>query len=130
MEIEYWNDHWKKCDFICQIGTENVGVSVTRGMHYPDPNKHTIQDAIRLLNKKLYGLVVARTGIWDENSAFTRSILHIWVQNEKIANNLMYAYEQLDVELKDDIIVLLTIAAKNASYIFFDDEDPYFIRKK
>lgn len=76
MEIRYWSDAWKKVDFLCVLGNR-VGVSVTRLMGYPDVRSVSPEQCLRLLLKKLYGLVVARTGVEGDQS-YDRSILHIW----------------------------------------------------
>lgn len=129
MEIEYWNDYWKKCDFICKVAGENVGVSVTRAMGYPTSGCFCDRDAIRLLEKKLYGLVVARSGVWD-NETFYKSILHVWCQSKRIAKLMILAYEQhIDDDLKDNIIVLLTVTTSNASFIYHDAVDSSLIQR-
>lgn len=127
MEIEYWNDSWKKCDYICKIRGENIGVSVTRAMGYPTAGYFKSNHAVRLLEKKLYGLVVARSGVWD-NEPFYKSVLHVWCQSNHIAKQVILAYEhKIQQDLKDNIIVLLTVTS--APWIYNDNSDDSLIKR-
>jgi hypothetical protein len=129
MEIEYWNASWKKCDYICKIRSENVGVSVTRAMGYPSAGYFKPSDATRLLEKKLYGLVVARSGVWD-NETFYKSILHIWCQSERIARLMIRSYtHEISDDLKDNIVVLLTVTSQDTPWIYRDSTDDSQIRR-
>ena len=75
MEVSYILDY-KMVDYVCNIGKFRIGVSVTRAMGYPSPKDFTYEKALRLLHKKLYGLIVARNSVCKKHS-FTRSILHV-----------------------------------------------------
>lgn len=131
MEIKYWSRNWKKVDFICSVSTvgnecERVGVSVTRAMGYPDYHAFTLEDAVRLLRKKLYGLVVAKAGV-DELHHYDSSILHVWCQHETVAERMREAFALLQAEeteegsvLSEDVAVVLTVAA-DIPEVFTDD---------
>jgi len=63
-EIEYWIDY-KMLDFICSINGERIGVSVTRAFKssFPKllgPKIFDDNEAKRLIDKKLSGLIIAR----------------------------------------------------------------------
>lgn len=120
MEVTYWNDNWKKCDYIANVCGNNVGVSVTRGMFYPNPDGFERKDAEKLLHRKLDGLVVARSGIQGAGS-FQNSILHIWCETHKIADIITDVWDSLSAEMRDNIVVILTVT--DASYIFYDKHD-------
>ncbi|OQR84374.1 hypothetical protein THRCLA_23078 [Thraustotheca clavata] len=47
-------------DYLCTIAKERIAVSVTRAMKFPNPNAWKSADTIKLLRKKLSGLVIAR----------------------------------------------------------------------
>lgn len=131
MEIKYWSRNWKKVDFICSVSTvggacERVGVSVTRAMGYPDYRAFTLEDAVRLLRKKLYGLVVAKAGV-DELHHYGCSILHVWCQHRTVAERMAEAFALLQAEegeegsvLSEDIAVVLTVA-EDIPEVFNDD---------
>ena len=120
MEVEYWIDY-KMVDFIFTFGRPSrVGVSVTRAMGFPNPCKFTYQEALRLLHKKLYGLIVSRNGITKKHS-FSKSVLHVWCQTERIANLLKLAYESFDIQdygldIKGIVILQLTVCSEPSLY--------------
>lgn len=88
---------------------ENWGVSVTRAMCFPDPSEFRKKEARSLLKKKLWGLIVARSGMTDRDG-FSRSILHIWCETSTIAGYIMEVYEdELTQEMKDNVGVIMTI---------------------
>jgi len=90
MNIKYYNEWWKKCDFITNINNQNIGVSVTRAIftnkYNPDDLDYQISN---LLYKKLSGLVIARAGIDSEKNSFNSSILFVWSPN-RITSNIVY----------------------------------------
>lgn len=111
-EVNYWFSY-KMIDFICTINNERVGVSVARAMGYPTPNYFTPDIARKLLHKKLYGLIVARNGVIKSQS-FTKSILHIWCQDLRIAYLLEEAYCNINpidygINVKGVVIIQLTV---------------------
>ena len=130
MTIQYTFSNWKKIDYIVTMLDERVGVSVTRAMGYPTPDTFTEQDAERLCYKKLYGLVVARSGISSQFS-YNRGILHVFCQTEYIALLMKIAFNELiqkDKELPEDcrltgyISIILTVCP-NVPGIFTEDFD-------
>lgn len=131
MEIEHWYG-WKLPDMVLRFATTalskhvlqveeqirgriekrkyvNVGISVTRAMAFPSPDDFTLNDADVLLRKKLNGLVVARAGVYEKD-AFYKSVLHIWAQNQRIAGLLNTAYESLPANIRDNVLVICTVA--------------------
>jgi hypothetical protein len=129
MEIDYEVMNWKKCDYLMDVSGETFGVSVTRAMKYPSPNLYDYEDAELLLSRKLSGLVVARSGIVNEDYNFTKSILHIWCQTQKIAEIVSDVYNCLDEASKDNIIVMLTVSAPQCDYIYYDKLDKSLHKK-
>lgn len=126
MEIKYWSDHWKRCDFVTKVRNEFVAVSVTR-VATPPMNRKKLghspkivfnrEMAIHLLDKKLYGLVVARAGFMDEG--YYRSWLHILCQTDEEVDILRSAYDELTPELQSDIEVIVTqVTGDDAKYLF------------
>jgi hypothetical protein len=105
-EVEYWIDY-KMVDYVCTVDQQRVGVSVTRAMSTTDgksldltPGQFTLDDAIRLLNKKLYGLIVSRNGV-SKRCRFYRSILHIWAASDDIAHTLTTAWTEGHVNVSE-----------------------------
>jgi hypothetical protein len=112
MEIEYLFSNWKIADFIVEMFDERVGVSVTRAMGYPDESTFDEEEALRLLNKKIVGLVLARNGVSDRDS-FYKSVLHVFAQSERIAHLLHKQFNTLDETVKDNVVVICTVAERS-----------------
>ena len=112
-EVKYWLE-FKMVDYVCTIHDKQIGVSVTRAMGYPHSTMFTKEEAIYLIHKKIKGLIVACDLVIDEHS-FTKSILHIWCQNQRIADVMKEVYEEeLELDSKKlkvlcDVIVIITI---------------------
>lgn len=118
-EVGYWIDY-KMVDFICTINGSRVGVSVARAMGYPTIDDFTADHAIRLLQRKLYGLIVARNAVVKDQS-FYKSILHIWCQNQAVADLLQQAYADLDdndygLDVKGILLLQLTVCSDDQLY--------------
>lgn len=124
-EVQYWITY-KMVDFICTVEDQRVGVSVARAMSAPArrakrrrgraANPSGVSDltsAAYLLHKKLYGLIVARNAV-SEHQSFYKSILHIWCQNQHIADLMSEAFANLDdndygLDVKGVVILQLTV---------------------
>lgn len=122
MEVEYCSMNWKKVDYICTLYGQQVGVSVTRAMSYPDPEQFSQDMANKLLHKKLFGLVVAREGVADRH-CFSQCILHVWCETERTARLLEAEYLEVsqELEITDDLIMVLTVAdGFRAKPIFYE----------
>lgn len=129
MQVEYWIQY-KMIDFSCLIGDERYGISVTRAMGYPDASCFTDSRATELLEKKLYGLVVARNSV-IKTQRFFRSILHIWCQSTAIAEKMKKAYSRLNIddwEIRGSLILLCTVYEDEE--IYSRDKYSYVERKK
>jgi hypothetical protein len=116
MEIQYWCTY-KLVDYSCLVDGKRVGVSVTRAMHYIHPSLFTLDSARTLINKKLYGLVVARDSVL-KTQRFFHSVLHVWCQSQQIAEYMRQAYDELEGSLgvKGVMIMILTVYSNNEIY--------------
>ena len=120
-EVEYWVES-KMVDYVCSVKGVRVGVSVTRAMSYPTPDKFNMEYARELLNKKLYGLIVSRNAVTAKHTFF-KSVLHVWCQTTKIASYVKRAYEEMDLndyglDVKGVVVLLLTVC--DESYVYTD----------
>ena len=129
MEVEYIWYNYKKCDYICTIFGQRVGVSVTRAMGYPDPSHFTVEDADRLLTKKINGLLVAREGVLTKYD-FDKCILHMWCESKGIADTISERHALLPDEVKDNILVVLTVTKPYSSPFIYYDEDADIVRER
>lgn len=125
-QIDYYIEY-KMVDFICNIGYRRVGISVTRAMKYPHPDLFTFGDARNLLQKKLYGLIVARNAVNDCHT-FYKSVLHIWCQTPHIAFLLREAYSRLDIDdygLDVRGVVILALTICNTPEIYHNNRNVF-----
>jgi hypothetical protein len=133
-EVEYWIDY-KMVDYICSINDQRIGVSVTRAMAVKTdpsgrhvvldlhPDKFTLDDAVRLLKKKLYGLIVSRNGV-TKNHCFYKSILHIWAASQDIADRLNLAWtgghvdvSEFGLDIRGVLVVMITVCSDPTLYL-------------
>lgn len=126
MEIEYWINY-KLVDFVCEIYGQRVGISVTRAMKWPRPGDFTEKDAYDLLNKKLFGLTMARNGISEKHS-FNVCILHVWAQTLDIAEKLKKIHPRVIAEDESDtfreVIILVSVYKDSWIYNNRDSKKP------
>ena len=108
MEVRYWAEY-KMVDFIVHLpDNSRMGVSVTRAMTAPG-FAYTRDDAIRLLKKKLHGLIVARNAVVEDHSFF-QSVLHIWCPSKDVADMLQDVIENKEVDFDElDLVGTLDV---------------------
>jgi hypothetical protein len=126
MEVKYWNDHWKRCDYVTRFGENKhkTAVSVTRAMTRRKDIEFTRQMAGQLFVKKLSGLVSARSGMNDYQTGFDNCILHVLCTSDKDANTLWEAYyamnqclDEKKCDIFDGISVVVTIVRGDLDHI-------------
>eukprot|EP01102_Stenamoeba_stenopodia_P013204 TRINITY_DN4254_c0_g1_i1.p2 TRINITY_DN4254_c0_g1~~TRINITY_DN4254_c0_g1_i1.p2 ORF type:complete len:120 (+),score=42.51 TRINITY_DN4254_c0_g1_i1:556-915(+) len=83
----------------------------------------TMEDALRLLNKKLKGVIESSRGVVAEH-AWERQILHIFAEKKYIAETLKEALKLVDQSLLSTTIVLVTVC-KDARWLFYNTPDMY-----
>lgn len=100
-----------------------LGVSVTRAMKYrPGPEAFTVEDAERLLRKKLSGMLDAAKHV-DPLHKWDRALLHAWCQSEHVATVVKKTLHSLPAELWSDCLVLCTVCPDMEHVIFRDLAD-------
>lgn len=121
MEVTYDFYQCSIVDYRCTIGTVRVGVSVTRAMGYPDPSFFHAKDALRLLRKKLYGLIVARRGVTKAHS-FYHCVLHVFCQNVRQGKLLAEAFRTIQAQEPESLsktMIHITVARNCGSWVFY-----------
>ena len=123
MRIKYWSSHWKKCDFITVLpGIGRTGVSVTRALMAQgryDPDDIDLYMA-RLIRKKLYGLVVSRAGVSEEN-VFNGALLFIWSPDRITTRVLQRLFQQMSTDLTDGVHLVIAETNEHALWTDFRD---------
>eukprot|EP01156_Anaeramoeba_ignava_P006858 Anaeramoba_ignava/a349797_175.p2 GENE.a349797_175~~a349797_175.p2 ORF type:complete len:146 (-),score=38.99 a349797_175:36-473(-) len=116
-EIRYYPEG-KITDYVVSIKGVNLGVSVTRAMKFPPGSDFEEEDAKRLLEKKLYGVICSNKNV--QFPKFKRQILHIWSISNQATKMLKKVYDkQISKELKANTIVMITTAADSKSQSIF-----------
>lgn len=131
MDIIYWCD-FKIMDYILVKPDERIGVSVVRAICRSDL-KFTYDDALRLIIKKINGLVISRKSV-NEAYTFYKSILHIWSPEKYVTKLLIQVLNSGDFNpFELQIIGTLDIWITESEYspIFNNGiNKPYVINEK
>lgn len=114
-EIEYHLDGGPLVDYVCEIHSKVVAVSVTRVMN---------KNAKGLLKRKLDGIAAAtekqKQKLHKSNAKWERLILHVWVQNEETAKIVSEDATEL---LKEPRYKTLLVISKGLPFIFNNDKN-------
>jgi len=100
--------------------SNRVGVSVTRAMKYK--GTFELEDATRLLNKKLKGCIDATNAVC-EDCAWDKVVLHVLVEKRYMVDVLVHAWhEMMDKEMRErnDVIIVLTVCAERSEWMFYE----------
>lgn len=113
-EVEYWFSS-RMIDFLMSVQGKRVGVSVVRAMGYPNRTAFTLEKAIRLLQKKIDGLIVARRCVSKRHS-FQHSILHVQCPDWRIAKQIrlawhLFVHSDLAATVKGHLTCHITVMA-------------------
>jgi len=115
MEIEYMWHGCKITDYSMELCGQATGVSVTRALKFN--GVFTEEDAVHLLKKKLDGVNASTRCVLPEHG-WSKQILHVFTEQEYIAEIVARVYHKMSQELKSNTLVMLTVT-KNASFVFF-----------
>ncbi|KAL6048905.1 AAC-rich mRNA AAC4 protein-like [Balamuthia mandrillaris] len=113
MELEYFPMGGKITDYSITLYSLHLGVSVTRAMKYNGIFQP--EDAYRLLNKKLEGVLASSRLVMEP---FHKQILHIFAEAEYVADVLEDVYHRsISPDLKADTLVVVTVT-ENCDWVF------------
>jgi len=106
-----------------------VGVSVTRAMKFR--GTFEVEDALRLLNKKVKGCIDATSAVCEDCS-WDKVVLHVLVEKRYMVEALVQAWEQLDQTMRErnDVIVILTVCAERSNWMFYEKKNDTNTPKK
>ena len=118
MDIMYQRQS-SMCDYIMEINSQIIAVSVTRIIGYPTNQTITNEYVQSLLYKKLHGIINAKRIVSHVNQ-FTTSVIHVWCQSLLDAMLVRQIYTYItdnDIYgIYDNIYVACSICAND--YIF------------
>lgn len=108
MEVQYFPEGGAITDYTCEMFSTSLGVSVTRAMKYG--GDFTVEDAERLLNKKLHGVLRSTKNTMER---WSKQILHVWATSLAVSVLIAEAYNQIPKDLKSNTVVLVTVTENN-----------------
>jgi hypothetical protein len=107
MEILY-GCHSKITDYSIQVMGHHIGVSVTRAMKFR--GIFHAEDALRLMKKKLNGVVRSTRGVIREHR-WEKQILHVFAECDYVADAIRRAYDaEVDEDDKANTLIIITVA--------------------
>jgi len=94
LEIRYSRRYVYPCDLMLRVKNINVGVSVTRAMHWLDPRAFCADTAYSLVERKSQSVLYAQS-VGEGEDSHDRSVLFVWCQTPRIADRVVDAYHDL-----------------------------------
>lgn len=107
----------KITDLLVSVDGRKIGVSVTRAVAFPFGSEYTLEAATTLLQRKLEDIQassqnVAAADAWD------KQILAYLAYDAPTADTVVTAWNQLDVSVKADTILLITVTSGDDAFIY------------
>ncbi|KAG8468587.1 hypothetical protein KFE25_013670 [Diacronema lutheri] len=122
----------KLTDFSIVLDGRLIGVSVTRACNGwpPVPGSWTVEDATRLLTKKLLGVIESTRHV--SNASWSKQLLHVLVPDASLAAALHEASALVAPELIANTVVLVTLCGGGYSADLFkrDESAPALLKKR
>lgn len=109
----------KLTDFLTQIDSEKIGVSVTRAMIFPFDAPYPRSSADELLTSKLGDILVSTANV-SANDRWKKQVLAILAYGPAHADMVEEAYASLDASLKADTLVYLIVTNGSDDFIYCD----------
>jgi len=104
-------------DILVMMGSEKIGVSVTRAFIFPTTDPYTVARATDLLTDKLAGVLESSAGVRAAD-AWTKQILAVVAYGTMHAESIATAWASLDASLRADTIVYVIVTD--------GDDDPLY----
>ncbi|WAR17923.1 AAC4-like protein [Mya arenaria] len=117
MEVEYFPEGGSITDYVCDVFGSKLGVSVTRARSYFRDVTFSLDDASRLLNKKLRGINQANRNSLEN---WHKQVLHVWSAGNDITNTLVQAFHHLEPEVVSNTVVLITTTTTACDFIYIN----------
>jgi len=116
-EVIYEDSQGKITDLLVEIHGKKIGVSVTRAVGFPRDDPYTIEDATRILEQKLQGVLDSTTNVSDED-LWEKQILHIIAYGTEHAQSLQAAFPDLNDTLKSNTIIWVTVTDGDDDFLY------------
>jgi hypothetical protein len=117
-QIDY-DTEGKLTDFLADIDTEKIGVSVTRAVTFPFDSVYPLSAAEDLLTSKLGDILVSTANV-SANDRWQKQVLAILAYGPEHADTVELAYAALGASLKADTLVYLVVTEGTDDFIYCD----------
>lgn len=107
----------KITDLEVMMGSEKIGVSVTRAQTYPLGMTYTLSTAQALLNKKLGDIKLSSANVSPADK-WTKQILAVLAWDSQAADTIQQAWMGLTADVKADTIVVVTSTDGDDTFIY------------
>lgn len=111
------------CDYLMEINSRKIGVSVTRALCYPFDKTIPYDFATSLLYKKLIGIILAKKSV-SQSHHFDTSVIHVWCNTWTDAYVIRDAYKMIvenDLHgLYENIYIMCSVCHANFIYTNMD----------
>ncbi|MEC9441762.1 MAG: hypothetical protein VYE40_11710 [Myxococcota bacterium] len=107
-------------DLLVEMDGQKVGVSVVRAFAFPFEDPYPIEEARRILNKKLTDIQESSARVAEEDR-WVKQILSVIAYSEQHAMQIRTAYDELDASVKTDTILLVTTTNGEDGPLYFDE---------
>lgn len=116
-KIVYQDPMGKKTDILVELGGAKVGVSVVRAVGFPKQDPYTVAQATTILKKKLGDIQISSANVAPED-AWVKQILHVVAYGPMHSESILAAYADLDVLLKADTILVVSVTDGDDSLLY------------
>jgi hypothetical protein len=107
-------------DLLVEIDGEKIGVSVVRAFAFPFEDPYPIEEARRILNKKLTDIQESSARVAEEDR-WVKQILSVIAYTEQHAMQIRTAYDELEVSVKTDTILVVTVTDGEDGPLYFNE---------
>lgn len=117
-QIDYDTDG-KLTDFLAQMGTNKIGVSVTRAVTFPFGSVYPLSSAEDLLTSKLGDILVSTANV-SAADRWQKQVLAILAYGPEHADTIAMAYAALDANVVADTLVYVVVTDGSDDFIYCD----------
>lgn len=118
-EILYQDPMGPRTDYLADIDSIRIGVSVTRAVGFPREDPYPVSVAEALLMDKLTGVQQSTANV-DAADAWAKQILHVIAYSPMHAASIMQAWDMISVDVKKDTILWVTVTDGEDAFIYDD----------
>jgi len=116
-EVEYEDEAGKKPDYVISIGSQRIGVQVSRAYHYPPGEPYLLAQATALLEKKLDDIAASAQNV-KASDAWAKQVLAIIAYDAQHAEQVEAAWLALAAAAKGNTILCLVATEGDDGFLY------------